>query len=165
MFLTCDQNRLPTGPEFGDDMALWGVAELFGGAEMLIVQFAASKRACPRIAMVALSAGAGATLMQLDADGQKVLGAAVLSARPHKDSTQWRLEPLSEIHVGATKTFNGRHPLMSFARFTTFAGESFSLPIGFAEKSSHGRCVFRSEPVSAPKVTRRLSTDNVASAT
>lgn len=152
MFLTCDQNRLPTGPGLtGAGAAVWAVAEMWGGGDILLVQFAATRRGLPRVAMVGLSSGATATLLQLESEGQVVRGAAVLSARPHRDAGQWTLEPLSEIHLGATRAFDDQRPLVSFARFTTAEGREFSLPIGVAEKYSRGRRLYRSRPAGSPE--------------
>lgn len=146
MFLTSDQNRLPGAAGLSGGVALWAVTEMLGGRDVLILQFAATKRDLPRVAMVELASGAGATLTQLDLDGQIVRGAAVLSATPHKDSAQWSLEPLSEIHIGATEAFDEQHPLVSFARFTTATGEQHSLPIGIADKPSRGKRIYPSTP-------------------
>ncbi|MEM5434700.1 hypothetical protein [Paraburkholderia diazotrophica] len=140
-------------------VALWAVAEVAGCGDVLILQFAATKRDLPRVAMVEFASGAAATLMQLESDGQIVRGAAVLSAKPNKESAQWSLEPLSEIHIGATAAFDDEHPLVSFARFTTAAGEEFSMPIGVAEKHSRGRRIYPSTPVRSPKAGRRKPAD------
>ncbi|MFM0528917.1 hypothetical protein PQR11_28505 [Paraburkholderia strydomiana] len=138
------------------------VTEMTGCSDVLILQFAASKRDLPRVAMVEFASGAAKTLLQLAADGQIVRGAAVLSAKPHKDSSQWSLQPLSEIHIGATAAYDETHPLVSFARFTTAAGEEFSMPISVAEKHSAGKRIYPSTPARSSKAGRRKSTDDVA---
>jgi hypothetical protein len=165
MFLTCEQKRLPAGPAFNSEVALWAVAEMWGGEDVLILQFAATKRGLPRVAMVGLSTGGANTLMQLEADGQIVRGAAVLSARPQKDSAHWKLEPLSEIHLGATEAFDDQHPLVSFARFTTAAGEQISLPIGVADKHSRGRRIYPTGPARPRRTVRRTQAVNGAGTT
>jgi|SRR5690349_8072985 len=156
MFLTCEQNRLPYPPMMGGDgLSMWGVVEMFGGSELLILQFSATSRGIPRVAMVNLSSGAAATLAQLDSDGQVVRGAAVLSAGPQQGSAQWTLEPLREIHLGATEAFDDQHELVSFARFTTAKGAHFSLPIGVADRHSNGKRIFPTGARRAPGARRR----------
>jgi hypothetical protein len=154
MFLTCEQNRLPAGPAFTSEVALWAVAEMWGGDDVLILQFAATKRDLPRVAMVGLSTGGAHTLMQLESDGKIVRGAAVLSAK-RKNCAQWTLEPVSEIHLGATEAFDDESPLVSFARFTTAAGENISLPIGFTDRHSRGKRVYPAAPARSSKAGRR----------
>jgi len=155
MFLTCDQNRLPVAAGLTGDVALWAVAEMWGGGDVLILQFAATKRGLPRVAMVELASSAAATLTQLDSDGQIVRGAAVLSAGPQRDAAQWKLEPLREIHLGATEAFDDQHPLVSFARFTTAAGKQFSLPIGVAARHSRGKRIYPATAARSPGTGRR----------
>ena len=81
MFLTSDQGRVPAGP----GVTLSAVAEMAGCGDVLILQFAEGKRDLPRVAMVEFASGAAKTLLQLTAGGLIVRGAAVLSAKPHKD--------------------------------------------------------------------------------
>jgi hypothetical protein len=162
MFLTCDQNRLPVVPGFGAGVALWAVAEMCGGGDVLILQVAATKRDFPRVTMVELASSAAATPTQLDLNGQIVRGAAVLSAGPLKDSAQWKLEPLSEIHLGATEAFDDQIPLVSFVRLTTASGEQFSLPIGIAAKRSRGKRIFPAGPVRSPGAGRQKPPVNTA---
>ncbi|MGF6299411.1 hypothetical protein [Paraburkholderia sp. WC7.3d] len=158
MFLISEQNLLPAWP----GVTLSAVAEMAGCGDVLILQFAAGKRDLPRVAMVEFASGAAKTLLQLTADGQIVRGAAVLSAKPHKDSAQWSLQPLSEIHIGATAAYDEDHPLVSFARFTTAAGEEFSMPVGIAEKHSPGKRIYPSTPARSSKAGRRKTTVDVA---
>ncbi|MGF6933628.1 hypothetical protein OKW41_002767 [Paraburkholderia sp. UCT70] len=137
---------------------MWAVAEMWGGEDVLILQFAATKRGLPRIAMVGLSTGGANTVVRLESDGQIVRGAAVLSAR-QKNCAQWTLEPVSKIHLGATEAFDDQSPLVSFARFTTAAGENISLPIGFTDKPSRGRRIYPSPPARSPKADRLKPAD------
>jgi hypothetical protein len=159
MFLTSDQNRQPAGPGFTSGVALWAVAKMWGGEDVRILQFAATRRDLPRGAMVGLSTGGGHTLMQLESDGQTVRGAAVLSAR-QDNCAQWTLEPVSEIHLGATEAFDDESPLVSFARFTTAAGENISLPIGFTDRHSRGKRVYPTGPARSSKASREKSMAN-----
>jgi hypothetical protein len=165
MFLTSDQNRLPMGSSLGGPgAALWGIVEMWSGSDVLIVQFAATKRALTRVAMVDLSSAA-VTLEKLTSDGHIVRGAAVLSARPQDECGRWALEPLSEIHLGATRAYDDKHPLVSFVRCTTIEGREFSLPIAIAEKRSRGKLVYGTKPVRSAKNGRPLTTGNVAGST
>ncbi|MBN3754724.1 hypothetical protein G3N95_17380 [Paraburkholderia sp. Tr-20389] len=165
MFLTSDQNRLPTGQAFHPSVAMWAVAEMWGGGDVLILQFAATRRGLARVAMVEFSSAAAATLMQLESDGQIVRGAAVLSARSQKNSAQWKLEPLREIHLGATEAFDDQHPLVSFVRFTTAAGKQLSLPMGVADKHSRGRRIYPTNPARSPGTGRRKPATGAATTT
>jgi len=165
MFLTSDQNRLPMGPALGGPgAALWGIVEMWSGADVLILQFAATKRALTRVAMVDLSSGA-VTLEKLTSDGHVVRGAAVLSTRPQHECVQWVLEPLREIHLGATRAYDDKHPLVSFVRYTTIEGREFSMPIAIAEKHSRGKRIYGAKPVRSAKTARPLATGNVAGST
>ena len=165
MFLTSDQNRLPMGPELGGTGAeLWGIVEMWSGADVLILQFAATKRALTRVAMVDLSSGA-VTLEKLTSDGHVVRGAAVLSAKPQHECAQWVLEPLSEIHLGATRAYDDKHPLVSFIRYTTIEGREFSMPIGIAEKHSRGKLIYGTRSVRSAKTARPLAAGKVAGST
>jgi hypothetical protein len=154
MFLISEQNLLPAWP----GVTLSAVAEMAGCGDVLILQFAAGKRDLPRVAMVEFASGAAKTLLQLAADGQTVRGAAVLSAKPDRDSAQWNLEPLSEIHIGATAAYDENHPLVAFAKFTTAGGEEFSMPIGIVEKHSPGKRIYPTTPARSSKAGRRKST-------
>ncbi|MFM0439427.1 hypothetical protein PQQ84_23415 [Paraburkholderia strydomiana] len=158
MFLTSDQNRLPVLAGMSGGVALWAVTEMWGGGDVLILQFSATKRDLPRVAMVELASTAAATLTQLDLDGQILRGAAVLSVDPQKESAHWKLDPVNEIHLGATEAFDDQHPIVSFARFTTAGGEEFSLPIGVADKHSCGKRIFPSATTRSSKSSRRKST-------
>jgi hypothetical protein len=120
---------------------MWGIVEMWSGADVLILQFAATKRGLARVAMVDLSSGA-TTLEQLASEGAMVRGAAVLSAKPQNESGHWRLEPLSEIHLGATRAFDDEHPLVSFVHYTTVEGRQISLPIRVAAKHSRGKRIY-----------------------
>ncbi|TCG03665.1 hypothetical protein BZM27_46665 [Paraburkholderia steynii] len=164
MFLTCEQNRLSVAAGLTGGAALWAVAEMCGGGDVLILQIAATKREYPRVAMVELASSAAATLTQLDLAGQIVRGAAVLSAGPLKDSAQWKLEPLSEIHLGATEAFDEEHSLVSFARLTTASGEQFSLPIGIAARHSRGKRIYPAGPARSRGTGRRKPAANSAGA-
>ncbi|CAN7397999.1 hypothetical protein [Paraburkholderia sp. SIMBA_054] len=165
MFLTSDQNRLPVGSSLvGPGAAMWAIVEMWSGADVLILQFAATKRAMTRVAMVELSSGA-ATLEKLASDGHVVRGAAVLSAKPQHESAQWSLEPLSEIHLGATRAFDDKHPLVSFVHYTTIEGREFSMPIGIAEKHSRGKLIYGTKSVRSAKTAHPLTTGNVAGST
>ncbi|MEM5341469.1 hypothetical protein [Paraburkholderia azotifigens] len=159
MFLTLDQNRLPAGP---GGIALWPLAEMCDGGDVLILQFAETRRGLARVLMLDFSSAAARTLVQLESDGQIVRGAAVLRARLHQDSAQWKLEKVSEIHLGATEALDGEHPLVSFARFTTAAGEQISLPVGVADKYSRGRRIYPSNPARSPGIGRRKPAANAA---
>jgi hypothetical protein len=151
MFLTSDQNRLPIGTALaGTGATMWAVVEMWSGADVLILQFAATKRGLPRVAMVDLSSGA-ATLEQLALEGAVVRGAAVLSAKPQHESGHWSLEPLSEIHLGATRAFDDKHPLVSFVNYTTDEGREISLPIRIAAKHSRGKRIYGTRPVTSAK--------------
>ncbi|CAD6514403.1 hypothetical protein ACFQ3P_04555 [Paraburkholderia sabiae] len=162
MFLSSEQNRLPAGAALaGTGAALWGIIEMWGGADVLILQFAATKRGLPRVAMVDLSSGA-VTLEKLASDGHVVRGAAVLSAKPQHECGQWSLEPLSEIHLGATRAFDDKHPLVSFVHYTTIEGREFSMPIAIAEKHSRGKLIYGTKSVRSVKTARPLTADNVA---
>ncbi|MFM0196837.1 hypothetical protein PQQ65_27415 [Paraburkholderia strydomiana] len=165
MFLTSDQNRLPMGPALGGPGAtLWGIVEMWSGADVLILQFSATKRALTRVAMVDLSSGA-VTLEKLTSDGHVVRGAAVLSARPQHECAQWVLEPLREIHLGATRAYDDKHPLVSFVRYTTIEGREFSMPISIAEKHSRGKLIYGTKPVHSAKTARPLAAGNGAGST
>ncbi|MFM0330070.1 hypothetical protein [Paraburkholderia strydomiana] len=165
MFLTSDQNRLPVGSSLiGPDAAMWAIVEMWSGADVLILQFAATKRALTRVAMVDLSSGA-VTLEKLTSDGHVVRGAAVLSARPQHECAQWVLEPLSEIHLGATRAYDDKHPLVSFVRYTTIEGREFSMPIAIAEKHSRGKLIYGTKSGRSAKTARPLATGNVAGST
>ncbi|MEI6002269.1 hypothetical protein H3V53_35645 [Paraburkholderia bengalensis] len=148
----------------GPGAALWGIVEMWGGADVLILQFAATKRALTRVAMVDLSSAA-VTLEKLTADGHIVRGAAVLSAKPQHECGQWALEPLSEIHLGATRAYDDKHPLVSFVRCTTIEGREFSLPIAIAQKHSRGKLIYGTKPARAAKAASPLATRNVAGST
>lgn len=65
------------------------------------------------------------------------------------------LEPLSEIHLGATEALDDEHALVSFARFTAAAGEQISLPVGVADKYSRGRRIYPSNPGRSPGIRRQ----------
>jgi hypothetical protein len=155
MFLTSDRNRLPTVQAFNPGVAMWTVAEMCGVGDVLILQFAATKRGLARVVMLDFSSAAAKTLVQLDSCGQIVRGAAVLSAGLQQDSAEWKLEPVSEIHLGATGAFDEQHPLVSFVRFTTAAGEQISLPMGVAVKHSRGRRIYPTNPVRSSGTRRR----------
>ncbi|BCF89094.1 hypothetical protein [Paraburkholderia largidicola] len=165
MFLTSDQNRLPMGSSLGGPgAALWAIVEMWSGADVLILQFAATKRALSRVAMVDLSSGA-VTLEKLTSDGHVVRGAAVLSAKPQHECGKWVLEPLSEIHLGETRAYDDKHPLVSFVRYTTIEGREFSMPIAIAERHSRGKLVYGTKPARPRKTAHSLATSNVTSST
>ncbi|WP_224101004.1 hypothetical protein [Paraburkholderia caribensis] len=66
------------------------------------------------------------------------------------------LEPLSGIHLSATEASYDRHPLVSFARFTTAADEQrSSLPIDIAGKRSLGRRIYAINQARSPGARRR----------
>lgn len=161
MFATSEMNRLPSGATLGEGgFALWAVVEMWRGVDVLILQFAASKRGLPRVAMVELSSGA-VTLERLALDGQILRGAAVLSAKPQHESGQWRLELLREIHLGATRVFDEQHPLVSFARYTTVEGREISIPVAIAQKASRGKRIYQTKPAPPPKGARAPRTADV----
>jgi hypothetical protein len=150
MFLIQDENRLPLQSAIaGAGAGVMAIVEQWAPGDILVLRVSRARaRGIPGVIWMDLTSGAG-SLDQFLEGGAVLRGAAILSTRIGRPVEDWRLEPLSEIRVGATE-FSDRHrQLHVVTQFTTTAGRKFSVPHALASSPARGRRIWRAKPQAA----------------